>query len=63
MKCIDGSLIRAEVIQGLPHNDVIYSTATGTDGRIYLGVSNEFSAETFVHIFSYDPERSSPWTP
>ena len=58
MRRIESNMIRAEIIEGLPHNDVIYSTATGTDGKIYLGVSNEFSAETFAHIFSYDPETN-----
>ena len=52
---IDAGKIRAVPIQNLPRHDVIYALRPGLDGKIYLGVSSEFSAEGFGRLMAYDP--------
>lgn len=47
--------IRAVPILNMPLHDVVYATATGADGKIYLGVSSEFGAEGYAHLMAYDP--------
>lgn len=56
-KIVDQRLITTRVIEGKPEHNVIYSAATGTDGKIYLGLSAEMDAPgTFAQLISYDPE-------
>ena len=57
-KPVDQQLISTRVIDGKPMHNVIYSAATGVDGKIYLGLSAEFdSPGVYGQIISYDPER------
>jgi outer membrane protein assembly factor BamB len=56
--CVDQNLITTRIIEGKPKHNVIYSAATGKDGKIYLGLSAEFdSAGVFGQLICYDPVR------
>ena len=57
-KTVDQRLITNRVIEGKPKHDVVYSAATGKDGKIYLGLSSEIDIGPgiFAQIISYDPE-------
>lgn len=56
-KIVDQNLITARIIEGKPEHNVIYSAATGMDGKIYLGLSAEMDAPgTFAQLICYDPE-------
>ncbi len=52
---VDPALMRVVPIPGLPLHDVIYSIATGSDGKIYLGLSSEFASDGFARLAVYDP--------
>jgi hypothetical protein len=55
---VDQNLITTRVIEGKPRHNVIYSAATGMDGKIYLGLSAEFdSPGVFGQLICYDPLR------
>ena len=51
--------MRFKVIPGLPQHDVVYGAATGVDGRIYLGVSNESHPGLHALIYRYDPDTDT----
>lgn len=54
---VEQRLITTRVIEGKPEHNVIYSAATGMDGKIYLGLSAEMDAPgTFAQLICYDPE-------
>jgi outer membrane protein assembly factor BamB len=54
---VDQNLITTRVIEGKPHHNVIYSAATGNDGKIYLGLSGEMdSPGTYAQLIRYDPD-------
>ena len=53
---IDPTKMRLVPVQGTKGHDVIYSTLLGKDGKIYLGVSNEFHPQSFARLMSYDPQ-------
>jgi len=48
--------MRFKVVPDLPLHDVIYSTVTGKDGKVYMGVCTEFGGAVHAHLFSYDPQ-------
>ncbi len=55
-KTVDQNLITTRIIEGKPNHNVIYSAATGNDGKIYLGLSAEMDAPgTFAQLICYDP--------
>ena len=55
-KIVDQNLITTRIIEGKPEHNVIYSAATGNDGKIYLGLSAEMDAPgTFAQLICYDP--------
>jgi outer membrane protein assembly factor BamB len=55
-KMVDQNLITTRIIEDRPGHNVIYSAATGNDGRIYLGLSAEMdSPGTFARLICYDP--------
>jgi hypothetical protein len=47
--------VRFKVVPDLPEHDVVYSLATGIDGKIYLGVSSEFGGAVHAHFAGSDP--------
>jgi hypothetical protein len=54
---VDQKLITTRIIEGKPEHNVIYSAASGNDGKIYLGLSAEMDAPgTFAQLICYDPE-------
>ena len=57
-KIVDRNLITTRIIEGKPRHNVIYSAATGKDGKIYLGLSGEMdSPGCFAQLICYDPEK------
>ncbi|MBI4671971.1 MAG: hypothetical protein HY741_09945 [Chloroflexi bacterium] len=48
--------MRFKIVPNLPEHDVVYSVATGRDGKIYMGVSSEFGGAVHAHFMSYDPK-------
>lgn len=56
-KAVSEKFITTRIIEGKPKHDVVYSAATGKDGKIYLGLSSEMDGPgTFAQLISYDPE-------
>ncbi len=56
-RIVDQNLITTRIIENKPRHNVIYSAATGNDGKIYLGLSAEMDAPgSFAQLISYDPE-------
>ena len=56
-RIVEQRLITARNIEGKPKHNVIYSAASGNDGKIYLGLSAEMDAPgTFAQLICYDPE-------
>jgi outer membrane protein assembly factor BamB len=54
---VDQRLITARIIEGKPHHNVIYSAATGKDGKIYLGLSAEQDQPGIsAQLICYDPD-------
>lgn len=54
---VDQRLITARIVEGKPQHNVIYSAATGADGKIYLGLSSEMDGPgTCAQLIRYDPE-------
>lgn len=54
---LKGIEMRFKIIPDLPQHDVVYGIATGLDGNIFLGISNESHPGLHALIYRYDPDE------